>query len=116
MQISNASPGDDATDVNIEANLTWTNPTGTTETIVYFGEDSTPDAGELVIEEEIATTYNPTLAVDTTYYWKVDIVHAGGTETGVTYSFTTAPGPPQPEGTSSTLKYSPYGQTFKPGG
>ncbi len=56
---------------------------------VYFGTDSTPDAGEL-IGNQSGTTFNPgLLSAGTTYYWRVDQVNAQGTTTGDVWSFTT---------------------------
>jgi hypothetical protein len=56
---------------------------------VYFGTDSTPDAGE-DHGNQTATTYEPgTLSNGTTYYWRIDEVNANGTTTGTVWSFTT---------------------------
>jgi hypothetical protein len=88
-QASNPSPADSATGVSINADLSWTEGSGSTSSDVYFGTDSTPDSGEFQ-GNQTATTYEPgTLANGATYYWRIDEVNAGGTTTGAVWSFTT---------------------------
>ncbi|MHC4739604.1 MAG: right-handed parallel beta-helix repeat-containing protein, partial [Planctomycetota bacterium] len=88
-QASNPSPADSATDINIDADLSWTAGSGATSSDVYFGTDATPDAGEFQ-GNQTATTFEPgTMAPDTTYYWRIDEVNAQGTTTGSVWSFTT---------------------------
>ena len=101
--ISNASPGDNATGTNLNYDPNWTNPTGTDATKVFF--DSTD--GTTPVNSDpwtTVTSYEPgTMIKLTEYFWRVDIVHAGGTETGDTYSFTTADGPPVDPGPSDGM-------------
>jgi|GEM_PF-3150778 len=71
---SNPSPSDGATDVSINADLSWTggDPDGDSVTYdVYFEKgDSTPD--ELVSDDQTGTTYDPgTLDYGSHYYWKI---------------------------------------------
>jgi hypothetical protein len=88
-QASNPSPADSATDVSIDADLSWTAGSGSTSSDVYFGTDSTPDSGEFQ-GNQTATTYDPgTLANGATYYWRIDEINAAGTTTGAVWSFTT---------------------------
>jgi len=88
-QASNPSPANSATDVSITADLSWTAGSGTTSHDVYFGTDSTPDAGEFQ-GNQTATTYDPgTMDNDTTYYWRIDEINSTGTTTGAVWSFTT---------------------------
>ncbi|MHC4394689.1 MAG: fibronectin type III domain-containing protein [Planctomycetota bacterium] len=92
-QASNPSPAYGATDVSVAADLSWTAGSGSASSDVYFGMDSTPDAGELQ-GNQTDTTFDPgTLANDTTYYWRIDEVNAQGTTTGVVWSFTTEAAP-----------------------
>jgi hypothetical protein len=85
-QASSPSPADSATNVNISADLSWTAGSGATSHDVYFGTTS-PGAFQ---GNQAATTFDPgTMANDTTYYWRIDEVSAGGTTTGVVWSFTT---------------------------
>jgi len=88
-QPSNPSPADNATDISINADLSWTAGSGATSHDVYFGTDLTPDSGEFQ-GNQTATTFDPgTMANDTTYYWRVDEINAVGTTTGNVWNFTT---------------------------
>ncbi|MHC4738480.1 MAG: hypothetical protein ACYS9Y_06215 [Planctomycetota bacterium] len=88
-QASSPSPGNGTTDVSIYASLGWTGGSGSTSSDVYFGTDSTPDSGEFQTNQT-ATTFNPgAMANNTTYYWRIDEVNAGGTTTGNVWNFTT---------------------------
>jgi hypothetical protein len=88
-QASNPNPSNSATDISIDADLSWTAGSGSTSSDVYFGTDSTPDSGELQ-GNQTATTFDPgTLNNLTTYYWRIDEINAQGTTTGVIWSFTT---------------------------
>jgi hypothetical protein len=91
-QASNPSPADSAADVSVDADLSWTAGSDSTSSNVYFGTDSTPDSGELQ-GNQTATTFEPgTLAIGTTYYWRIDEINASGTTTGTVWSFTTLTG------------------------
>ncbi|MHC4740041.1 MAG: hypothetical protein ACYS9Y_14125, partial [Planctomycetota bacterium] len=88
-QASNPSPADSATDVSVDADLSWTAGSGATSHDVYFGTDSTPDPSEFQ-GNQTATTFEPgTMSNDTTYYWRIDEINAQGTTTGNVWSFTT---------------------------
>ena len=68
---SNPNPEDDATDVDIDADLSWTggDPDGDDVTYdVYFGTTSSPPK----VSSQTATSYDPgTLDYDRRYYWKI---------------------------------------------
>ena len=84
------SPANGAASVATTSGLSWSAGSGATSYDVYFGTDSTPDAGELQGNQG-GTSYAPgTLAFSTTYYWRIDSVNAAGTTTGSVWSFTTA--------------------------
>jgi hypothetical protein len=90
-QASSPSPADSATDVSVDADLSWTAGTGSTSSDVYFGTTS-PGTFQ---GNQTATTFEPgTMGYDTTYYWRIDQINAGGTTTGVVWSFTTEAAPP----------------------
>ncbi len=75
--------------VSINAHLSWTAGEGATSHDVYFGTDSTPDAGEF-IQNQTGTTYDPgTMNYETTYYWRIDEKNDDGTTIGDIWSFTT---------------------------
>ncbi|MHC4740229.1 MAG: LamG-like jellyroll fold domain-containing protein, partial [Planctomycetota bacterium] len=92
-QATSPSPADSATDVAVDADLSWTAGSGATSHDVYFGTSS-PGTFQ---GNQAATTFDTgAMANDTTYYWRIDEVNAGGTTTGSVWSFTTivtAPGP-----------------------
>ncbi|MHC4395701.1 MAG: DNRLRE domain-containing protein [Planctomycetota bacterium] len=93
-QATNPGPANSATGVSITADLSWTAGSGSTSRDVYFGTDSTPDSGELQ-GNQTATTFDPgTMTNNTTYYWRIDEVNAGGTTLGTVWSFTTIVAPP----------------------
>ena len=100
-QASNPSPANSATNVGVNTDLSWTAGSGATSHDVYFGTDSTPDSGEFQGNQTAATFEPGTMANDTTYYWRIDEVNAGGTTTGAVWNFTTEAAP-QPPGQASS--------------
>ncbi|KKT07613.1 MAG: Fibronectin type III domain protein [Parcubacteria group bacterium GW2011_GWA2_43_17] len=91
-QATTPSPANSATDVNLTPTLSWTAGSGTTSHDVYFGTTS-PGTFQ---GNQTGTTYAPgTLALNTTYYWRIDEVGSGSTTTGTVWSFTTAAAPGQ---------------------
>jgi len=85
-QASNPSPANSATDVSIDADLSWTAGSGATSRDVYFGTSS-PGTFQ---GNQTTTTFDPgKMANDTTYYWRIDEINAAGTTTGNVWSFTT---------------------------
>jgi hypothetical protein len=85
-QATNPSPADSVTDVDINADLSWTAGSGSTSSDVYFGTTS-PGTFQ---GNQTATTFEPgTMSNDTTYYWRIDEINSGGTTTGTVWSFTT---------------------------
>jgi len=90
-QATNPTPADSATDVDVDADLSWTAGTGSTSSDVYFGASS-PGTFQ---GNQTATTFEPgTMSNDTTYYWRIDEINADGTTTGNVWSFTTIVAPP----------------------
>jgi hypothetical protein len=98
LLISNISPSDGGVGVSIDADLSWTNPTGAITVNVYFDEDEVscpPGAPTQVATGSLDTSYDPgTMGFEKLCCWRVDVVHAGGTATGNNLSFTTTDGPP----------------------
>jgi hypothetical protein len=85
-QATNPTPADSASDVSVDADLSWTAGSGSTSSDVYFGTTS-PGTYQ---GNQTSTTFDPgTMANDTTYYWRIDEINAAGTTTGVVWSFTT---------------------------
>ena len=95
LKATNPIPSDGAVNVDPNANLSWTAGYFAADVNghdVYFGTDSTPDAGEFQ-GAQTATTFEPgTMDANTTYYWAIDEVNDGNTWTGDTWSFTTSSG------------------------
>ena len=91
-------PSNGAVDVTQTQILTWVASDNATSHEVYFGTDkdavriadnSSPEyKGSKILGSE---NHDPgKLEWDSTYYWRVDEVEAGGTQTGLVWSFTTA--------------------------
>ncbi|MCP4656410.1 MAG: hypothetical protein GY856_13435, partial [bacterium] len=84
-------PGNGATGVSVDANLSWTAGSQAQSHDVYFGTSPSPGGGEFQ-GNQAGTGFDPgTLANATTYYWRVDEVNAQGTTAGAVWSFTTEP-------------------------
>jgi hypothetical protein len=92
----NPTPFNTATNVALDANLSWTAGLGAASHNVYFGTDSTPDETEFQGNQP-ETTFDPCtlLAPATIYYWRIDEVNeANIVTTGDVWSFTTISGQP----------------------
>jgi hypothetical protein len=88
-------PGDGASGVAIDADLSWTAGKDAITHKVYFGTSSSP--GLVATLNAGTEAYDPgTLAYDTPYYWRVDEVNGNNTETGALWSFTTMVDPSLP--------------------
>ena len=76
--------------VTCGTSIVWNGPTGcnaATSYDVYFGTSVTPP----YVTNTASTSYTPTLAFGTTYYWQIRPKNASGTASGCTiWSFTTA--------------------------
>ncbi|MFH0888518.1 MAG: hypothetical protein V1871_04850, partial [Planctomycetota bacterium] len=88
-QVTTPSPANNATGVSINPTLSWGQASGATSYGIYFGTPTTPPF--VVTNTGIATTtYAPsTLTNSTLYYWQINSSNAGGTTTGIVWSFTT---------------------------
>ncbi len=87
------NPSNGATNVSVNANVSWANGGGATNYDVYFGNDSTPDGGEFQANET-GTWFGPgLLSYSTTYYWRIDAKNSAGTTTGSVWYFTTEADP-----------------------
>jgi hypothetical protein len=117
-EATNPKPADEATNVGINSDLSWTPGVAASSHDVYFGTDynSVADAnhssGEYKGNQALdANSYEPgTMETDTTYYWAIDEVNDPCIWPGDVWSFTTeaAPDttPPSPDPmTWSTVPY-----------
>ncbi|MHC4739543.1 MAG: DNRLRE domain-containing protein, partial [Planctomycetota bacterium] len=92
-QATNPNPTNSATDISIYADLSWASGSGATSHDVYFGTSS-PGTSQ---GNQTATTFDTgTMSNNTTYYWRIDQVNAGGTTTGMVWNFTTEAAVPPP--------------------
>lgn len=97
----NPSPSDGASGVALNASLSWTRGTNAEAQLVYFGTSSnavaqaTPTAPEYQ-GNYTATNFSPVLLPETNYFWRVDESAGANTNTGVAWSFATAPAQPLP--------------------
>jgi len=90
---NNPNPQDDATNIDINTDLSWTcndpDDDPLTYNIYLEANDPTPDI--IVSQNQTATTYNPTtMNSNTHYYWTIIAKdNQGQTTTGPTWDFTT---------------------------
>jgi hypothetical protein len=93
----NSAPLDDATNVSIDADLTWNcadSPCALPVTFrVYFGTNPNPGPAQLLGTTAEKVWDLPRLAEDTHYYWKIESVDDNGTTAGPVWDFVTAPAP-----------------------
>ena len=89
---SDPDPEDGATNVDINADLSWTggdpNPGDTVKYDIYFGTESPPP---LIVTSFPDTTYDPgAMEFETKYYWQIEAKDThGATTMGPEWSFTT---------------------------
>jgi hypothetical protein len=98
LQASNPYPADGATGISIYADLTWAAGSNAISHDVFFGTNNPPP----FICSQTSTTFDPgTMALETTFYWRIDEANSSGKTTGQVWNFTTTsttpPPPPPPE-------------------
>ena len=82
----NPGPADGATDVSIDADLSWLEAEFATSRELWLGKEG---AMEKVEPAPAGTTFDPgTLELGQTYQWRVDQIGPSGTVTGRTWTFT----------------------------
>lgn len=76
-----------ATNQQLDVSVQWARPSMAQSYDVYIG----PNSGALVLvsDNQSARVYVPTLALDSTYYMRIDSVNTEGTTTGDVFSFST---------------------------
>lgn len=94
----NPHPPDDAESIDPDVDLTWTRGSHAITHDVYLGTDEaavTHGTGGTFKGNQVSTTYDPgTLAMGTTYYWRIDEFDGSEMHRGDVWSFTTV-GMPQ---------------------
>ncbi len=94
-QATNPVPANGATNIDVNTQLSWDNPSGATSIEVFFGTD--PGSMTSIYSGAPVTTIDPgtPLADYTNYYWRVDETDGTGTTTGSTWHFRTVQVLPQ---------------------
>ena len=95
---TNPSPGQNATGVVLSSALSWTPGSNALAHAVYFGVDSNAVAQATPASPQFmgimtTTSFYPPLAGGTANSWRVDEIAGLNTNTGVVWSFSTAPFP-----------------------
>jgi len=89
---TNPNPVNGSTGVDVNADISWTNPAGATSIEVFWG--TSPGSLVSVYSGVPVTIWDPgTMAYSTPYYWKVNETDGSGTTTGALWSFTTEADP-----------------------
>ncbi len=92
-EASNPNPDNGATDVDTNADLSWTAGFSAISHDVYFGTTNPPP----FVCNQTNTTFDPGLMyTGTRYYWCIDEVNKWGKTTGDLWTFTTYGPPPPP--------------------
>lgn len=86
-KVSVLTPTNGAIHRQLDLVITWDRPSMAQSYDVYIG--ATADTLSLVSDGQLARVYAPTLALDSTYYFRVDSVNSLGTTTGDVLSFST---------------------------
>jgi hypothetical protein len=88
---SNPNPGHGTTNIDKNADLSWTSGEGATSHDVYFGTSSPPP----FIGNQTAVTFEPgTMAASTKHYWRIDSINYWGKTFGEEWIFYTGMPPP----------------------
>jgi hypothetical protein len=96
--VGNSQPANGAADVSIVSTLSWTPADTAASSDLYFGADADAVKNATAASPEYAgnkalgsESYDPgKLALDATYYWRVDAVYPDKTVKGLLWSFATA--------------------------
>jgi len=89
---SSPNPANMATDVSTAATLSWSAQSATSFD-VKFGTTNPPPQ---VVTGQAGTSFSPSMAAGTTYFWQVIARNTNGSTAGAVWSFTTASVPPPP--------------------
>ncbi len=89
---TNPNPADNATGVDINQDISWTNPGGATSLEVFWG--TSPGSLSSVYSGAPISTFDPgTLSYLTDYYWRINETDGSGTTVGSVWHFTTMQDP-----------------------
>jgi len=92
---SDPFPANGATNVDIDQDISWTNPAAATSIELFWG--TSPGSLASIYSGAPITTFDQgTMDYFTTYYWRVDETDGTGTTTGPVWNFQTEHAPPPP--------------------
>lgn len=101
------NPANNATEIDINADLGWAAGIGSSSHNVCFGTDNPP----AFINNQTTTTFEPgTLEFNTTYYWRIDEINGSTITEGDLWNFTTTAGlakEPDPADGSTNIGLTP---------
>ena len=88
-KVTSTTPSDGAVNQQLDVTITWSKPSMAQSYDVYFYTE-TGVPGAAVNEGQLARSYVPSgLALDSTYYFRIDSKNSFGTTTGDEMSFST---------------------------
>jgi hypothetical protein len=87
-QAGGPTPTNGATNVPTSSSISWQPVSGATTYDVYFGTVNPPTGAQFQVNQA-GTTFSPSLAAATTYFWRIDAKNGAGTTAGQVWSFTT---------------------------
>ena len=89
---SNPDPADGALAVNIDKNISWTNPGNAVSVEVFWGTDPN-NLNSIYSGSPITNFEQGQMEYNTEYYWRVDVNDGDGVATGRTWQFSTMQDP-----------------------
>lgn len=86
-KVTSITPSNLSANLQLDQTISWGRPPRAQSYDVYLG--ATTETLVLVSDSQIARTFVPTLALSTTYYFRIDSVNTLGTTAGDVISFST---------------------------
>ena len=86
-KVTSVIPSNLSVNLQLDQAISWGRPLRAQSYDVYLG--TTAETLVLVSDGQVARVFVPTLALDTTYYFRIDSVNTLGTTTGDVVSFST---------------------------
>lgn len=86
-KVTSIAPSNLSVNLQLDQIISWGRPPRAQNYDVYLG--TTAETLALVSDGQVARVFVPTLALDTTYYFRIDSVNTLGTTTGDVVSFST---------------------------
>ena len=86
-KVTTITPSNLSVNLQLDQTISWDRPLRAQSYDVYLG--TTPENLVLVSDDQVARVFVPMLALDTTYYFRIDSANTLGTTTGDVVSFST---------------------------